>query len=119
MLNKKISISLAITILMLAALACNAVLPPKEPLTAATAPSFSTPAIGGIPQTEDDIPRVSVVDAKAALENGEAIFVDVRSQGSYAAMHIAGAVSLPLEVIEADPAGVPLDKDQWIITYCT
>jgi rhodanese-related sulfurtransferase len=33
--------------------------------------------------------------------------------------HIAGSISIPLSEIENDPAGVKLDKKQWIITYCT
>jgi len=119
MLNKKISIPFAVTVLTLAAIACNAVLLQNEPDIVPTLPLISTPAAGSLPQTQDDVPRVSVVDAKAALDSGEAIFVDVRSAESYAAGHIAGAISIPLEVIEIDPAGVALDKNRWIITYCT
>jgi rhodanese-related sulfurtransferase len=60
-----------------------------------------------------------VGDAKAALDSGEAIIVDVRSSESYAAEHAAGAISIPLELIEESPAGLDLDKTRWIITYCT
>jgi rhodanese-related sulfurtransferase len=45
--------------------------------------------------------------------------VDVRSADSYQASHIAGAISIPLDVIQTDPSGVLLDKNQWIITYCS
>jgi rhodanese-related sulfurtransferase len=45
--------------------------------------------------------------------------VDVRSAQSYAAQHIQGALSIPLDAIEQDPTSVPIDKDKWIITYCT
>jgi hypothetical protein len=70
--------------------------------------------------TEDphlDIPRVSLLEAKAALDTGAAIFVDVRGTQSYEVSHIPGAISLP-----GDEIGSRLDefdKAQWIITYCT
>ena len=78
----------------------------------------SQPA-GTLPQTEADVPRVTVDAARIALDNGAAIIVDVRSADLFAAGHIAGAISIPLGQIEANPAGVDLRKAQWIITYCT
>lgn len=65
------------------------------------------------------MPRVSVEDAKAALDGGEAIVVDVRSADDYAASHIVGAINIPLTDLESNPANLNLDKNQWIITYCT
>ena len=78
----------------------------------------SPPAAIELPQTEADVPRVAVEEALAALNGGEAVIVDVRSTESFVAKHIAGAVSMPLARIEDAPAGVNLDKNQWIITYC-
>jgi 3-mercaptopyruvate sulfurtransferase SseA len=72
-----------------------------------------------IPQTEDAVPRVTVEEAKSAFEKGEAIVVDVRSAESFAAGHAAGAISIPLAEFENNIVNMPLDKDQWIITYCT
>ncbi|CAG0985554.1 thiosulfate sulfurtransferase [Anaerolineales bacterium] len=72
-----------------------------------------------IPQTEDAVPRVTVEEAKSAFEDGKAIIVDVRSAESYAAGHAAGAISIPLAEFENNIDSLPLDKDQWIITYCT
>ena len=54
-----------------------------------------------------------------ALNSGQAIIVDVRSTESFVASHIAGALSIPLNRIEDTPKSVTLDKNQWIITYCT
>ena len=98
---------LVIPIFVLAALACNSVLPQTQP-----AP---TPQ----PLTEADVPRISIEDAKAAVDSGEAVILDVRSAEAFAIGHIAGALSVPLAEIETDPAGLALDQDQWIITYCT
>ena len=62
---------------------------------------------------------MSLEEAKAALDSGAAILVDVRSPDAYDASHIAGAISVPLGAIERELTEVPLNKDQWIVTYCT
>ena len=58
-------------------------------------------------------------EAKAAFDSGAAIIVDVRSAGAYAASHVPGALNIQLGEFETNPTGLELDKDQWIITYCT
>ena len=72
-----------------------------------------------IPQTEDAVPRVTVAEAKSALDSGKAILVDVRSVESYTDGHAVGAMSIPLSQFETNIQNLSLDKDQWIITYCT
>ncbi len=101
-------------------LACNSILPQAEP----TQPVISTLELpqgqdNNLPQTEAEVPRVTVEEAKAALDSGEAIIVDVRAPEFFADGHAAGAISIPLGLIESNPSGLDLDKDQWIITYCT
>ena len=105
------SILIAVAILILATVACNAILPQTN-----TTP---TPAQGSLPQTEAEVPRVTAEEAKAAADAGTAIIVDVRDADAYAASHIAGAVSISLDRIEVAPAALDLNKEQWIITYCT
>lgn len=61
--------------------------------------------------------RAPLADAKAAFDNGEALFVDVRSVGEYTASHITGAISIPLEGIAGNEP--PVDKGALIYTYCT
>ncbi len=88
-------------------------------LAAILACSTLLPENNAIP-TEDaaiQIQRVNRVEAKAALDSGAAVFVDVRSAAAYADSHIPGAISIPLDELERR-----LDefkRDQWIITYCT
>ncbi len=122
----------ALIALLLATVACNFVPPTQAPqiistpvisptslpLTVIVEPTSSTQQ-ANLPLNEAAVPRVPVEQAKAALDSGTAIFVDVRSLDAYQAKHIKGAISIPLADIEADPTGVKLDKDQWIITYCT
>ena len=61
------------------------------------------------------------VSAKKVYDSGSAVFVDVRSRGSYAEGHIPGAVSLP--VAELDEIGDAFVKEvalqQRIVTYCS
>lgn len=64
-----------------------------------------------------EIQRVSLTDAKTALDANSAVFVDVRDAGSYAEGHVPGALSIPFAYLE-DRLG-ELDKADWIITYCT
>jgi 3-mercaptopyruvate sulfurtransferase SseA len=106
-------------LLLLATSACNAALPQADPTTAPTMQAIATLPKTALPLTEADVPRVTVEEAKAALDNGEAVIVDVRSVNSYAAGHVAGAISIPLVEFENNIENLSLDKDQWIITYCT
>lgn len=70
-----------------------------------------------VEETFPEISRVSLVDSKTALDNGKAIFIDVRDASSFAESHIPGALSIPLAELE-ERLG-ELDPSRWIITYCT
>ncbi len=111
---------LAAAVLVLGILACNSQ-PGNNVRPSPTPIIFPTHEEGWLPQSDAEVPRVTVEDAYTAFENGEAIIVDVRSLEAYEDSHIAGAILVPLSVIETNPAGlVDLpDKEQWIITYCT
>jgi len=126
-------ILLATFILILASLACNALLPQVQPAsvptqtpaqflsaTQITEPASTVPPTSAnLPENDAEVPRVPVDQAKAAFDSGKAVIVDVRGADAYAQSHIKGALEISLSVIEADPANVPLDKSKWIITYCT
>jgi hypothetical protein len=64
-----------------------------------------------------NVVRISVNDAKTALDNQSALFVDVRDAGTYGSSHIKGAVNIPLDELDSRLSELP--KDRWIITYCT
>jgi hypothetical protein len=99
---------LGITFLMITVYACS------------VAPSQDAADTIILLQSEDEVPRISVSDAKAALESGAAVIVDVRSAESFAASRVAGAISIPLQNFEGSGVqNLSLEKDQWIITYCT
>jgi rhodanese-related sulfurtransferase len=60
--------------------------------------------------------RISAAELRARLHNGEVLLLDARPEVEYAAGHIPGAVSMPLDELEWRldelPAGVP------IVAYC-
>ena len=124
-------ILLATLILLLTSLACNALLPQTEPTSAPTleqtpilvptqiTEAASTQPPANLPETDAQVPRVPPDQAKAAFESGDAVIVDVRGADAYARSHITGALEVSLGAIQTDPANLPLDKNKWIITYCT
>lgn len=114
-------IPLLFFLLLIVLSACRAQSTPVQPPLAATdsvQPAL-TLDLEQLPATDAEVPRVSVEEAKVALENGAAVLVDVRSPEAFASRHIAGAINVPLGDIEMNLDGVTLGKDQWIITYCT
>ena len=65
------------------------------------------------------MPTIKSVDAKTAkewLSKGEAVIVDVREPGEYAAMHIAGAKLIPVGTIENDK--LPDLGNKKLIIHC-
>lgn len=118
MKNKKFLF--AFSILILAMLACNSILPSNDVSTLPTAPfNPQTQNDSGLPQTEDDVPRISVEEAKIAIDSGTAVLVDVRSAQAYSERHAQDAISIPLDIFEENINSVSLEKADWIITYCT
>ncbi|HEX9332432.1 MAG TPA: rhodanese-like domain-containing protein, partial [Anaerolineales bacterium] len=87
-----------------------------EPVSTEAVPTQPQPSL---PQTDAEVPRVPVDQAKAAFDSGKAVIVDVRGPGPYGVSHIAGALEISLSEIQDHPTDLKLDKDQWIITYCT
>ena len=64
-----------------------------------------------------DVARVSLKDAKAALDLNSAVFIDVRGEPYFSEEHIPGALSITYDDLPAHLQ--ELKKTDWIITYCT
>ena len=127
-MTRQKNIFIGFSILLLTVVACNFVAPQAEPTSAPAEPTQSvvftlepqpTQNSNVPPLAEAEVPRISVEEAKIAYDSGEAVIVDVRAPDAYKDVHIAGAVSISLGEFEYNIANVPLDKDKWIITYCT
>lgn len=65
------------------------------------------------PQT---LEPVSASDLLARMRAGEVIVLDVRPEDEYAAGHIPGAISMPVEKLERRLAEIPNDKE--VVAYC-
>jgi 3-mercaptopyruvate sulfurtransferase SseA len=86
---------------------------------------FQSSSGGNTPETQvnhsdipfPEVPRVRLEDAKAAQNLQTAVFVDVRGKEFFDSGHISGALSIPEEELPEKLS--ELNKDDWIITYCT
>jgi len=68
-------------------------------------------------QSEADVPRISVEDAKKDADAGIAVIVDSRADVQYKSEHVAGSINVPLgSQIERFSE---LPKDKKIIVYCS
>lgn len=74
-----------------------------------------TPAITRIPYP--NIIRISLEDAKSALDSGQAVFIDNRGEQYYLVGHIPGSLVMYLDDIPEEL--LAMDKATLIITYCT
>ncbi|MBP7686866.1 MAG: hypothetical protein KA765_03125 [Thermoflexales bacterium] len=88
---------------------------PQASAPQASAPQAAPTAPAELPYPE--IVRVSLGDSKAAYDLKQAVYLDVRDADSFANSHIPGAVSIPLNDLEA--RWQELDPQAWILTYCT
>lgn len=104
--NEKLSLFFISTILTLLLLGCTSI-----------SPTIQDQSNSSESMEPFDVQRVSVEESKAAFDNDEAVFLDIRSESSYAASHIPGALSIPLAVLKTRMT--ELDPNRWIITYCT
>jgi rhodanese-related sulfurtransferase len=55
--------------------------------------------------------RISVDEAKAMLEEGNAVVIDVRRPDEWASGHVAGAIHIPVDDVLARIDELPEDKD--------
>ena len=62
------------------------------------------------------VPRIALEAAKASLDAGTAVLVDVRSAAAYQQSHAVGAISMPSNEVAQRYKELPTDK--LIILYC-
>jgi rhodanese-related sulfurtransferase/predicted transcriptional regulator len=66
--------------------------------------------------SRDGLTPVSREDLLARMATGEAVLLDVRPEPEFRAGHIPGALSIPVEQLEARLASLPAGKD--VVAYC-
>ena len=77
-------------------------------------PSATTQA--GTANSAASVPRISLQAAKASLDAGTAVLVDVRTAAAYQQSHAVGAISMPSNEVDQRYKELPVDKQ--IILYC-
>ena len=65
----------------------------------------------------DEVPRISLEDAKKDFDEGKATFVDTRAEVQYKQEHIKGSINVPTEAVETRYKEIPTNKK--IIAYCS
>lgn len=68
-------------------------------------------------KSPDDVPRITVEDAKREADAGTAVIVDSRSEDAFQVEHIAGAINVPIGSSEDKLRSLPSDKK--VIVYCS
>ena len=105
-------IFITVTVFILGLLACNSL----ERHLSSAAPANTGTAATTSPQA-DGARRVTTAELKSLVDKGEAFVVDVRTEASYKAGHIKGAVLIPYKDVGARIKDFPRDKT--IVTYCS
>jgi len=85
------------------------------PLAASS--SSNEPALSPTPIPNEEVPRISLADAKKAFDDGDAYIIDARPADAYKEEHIKGAVNYTSGTIEGHYKDLP--KNKKIIVYCS
>lgn len=111
----KFLITLAIAVISLA-FACAEGAKTSGVANNGAAPSVAKTADVPSP-TPDDVPRISLTDAKKDYDGGTAVIVDVRNETDYLQEHIKGALNITVADLDAKADKLP--KGKKIIAYCS
>lgn len=77
----------------------------------------AAPATGAVAMPKGD--RIAMVDFRKLVASGDVVVVDVRANSAYVAGHIPGALSIPLDAINASVAEKLLRMGKPVATYCS
>jgi hypothetical protein len=103
-------------IAVLVLLGCN--LQPVNNSTLAVATPSNTPTSRVVDNHEDEnVARITVEEAKAEFDKGNALFVDARPAAAYEMEHIKGAVNITSATLDQQLPTLP--KNKKIIVYCS
>lgn len=69
------------------------------------------------PPSNEEVPRITLADAKKAFDDGTGYFVDARPAEAYNDEHIKGAVNITYDKLDAHLKD--LKTKQKIIVYCS
>ena len=67
--------------------------------------------------SDADVPRISLEEAKKDYDNGTAVIIDSRGDAAFKQEHVKGALNIPLGSPESHFSAIP--KGKKIIVYCS
>ncbi|WP_308640049.1 metalloregulator ArsR/SmtB family transcription factor [Paenibacillus silvisoli] len=67
-------------------------------------------------QAHASMEAITLDELRERMENGEVLLIDVRPSDEYAAGHIPGAISIPIEELDNHLDALPMGKE--IVAYC-
>jgi len=114
------STALLIAAISMTILACDPATPvsvSRAPVSAPVNAPVSAPPAQHDTHAEDNAPRISVADAKKDFDAKSAVFIDTHSPEQFAGEHIAGAINIPANQLNAYIDKVP--KGKKLIIYCS
>jgi 3-mercaptopyruvate sulfurtransferase SseA len=68
-------------------------------------------------EVQDEAKRISLKDAKDAVDAGTAVIIDARAEAAYKSEHIKGSISMPADEVEKRYGELP--KNKQLIFYCS
>jgi hypothetical protein len=68
------------------------------------------------PDVAAAVPRAEIADVAGRLDDPNLLVVDARTEGEYTTSHVPGAISMPVDQVEARLSELPTDKE--IVFYC-
>ena len=69
------------------------------------------------PIPNEEVPRISLADAKKAFDDGTGFFVDARAEPAYKDEHVKGAINITGDKLDERLKDLP--KNKKIIVYCS
>jgi len=105
---KRKSLILIVALMITAAFAFNTSLALAKDMTAK---DFQAEAL-------KNITTISVAEAKAMLDKGGSIFLDVREPKEYKSGHVPGAMNVPRGLLEFKIGTKISDKNASVVVYC-
>lgn len=120
-MNKRFIASIAIlaaTITISSCAASPATNPAGQTSSTAAVVSGTTTSAEESTSADAEYVKITATEAKALMDEGNVIVLDVRSQEEFDAGHIAGAIRLAYGEFPDKLATVLPDKDATILVYC-
>jgi hypothetical protein len=112
---KLLALSLGWVLVAFLMISCRPAAEPLSPTAAAPvapAPAPTPSPAAQLPAIKSQVPRLSATELKDRLDQGEPVLVvDVRAASLFESRHIAGAISVPVNQVEARLAEFPRDQD--------